>query len=173
MWQGSWGAFFIDFGNYLFLAPNGQDIHVFGRWPLLIYAYRRRAVLIVKTNSFLLCPVKHRLSRAPPDSPRPRDRATPARHGHPQGLRRKIGRRSPSLGEWGAWKGAPGDGLLDPRSGGSQKKTWKSQHDTATILCKNVLTYCCTCRCAATHGGWVGRWIGGSGAVRAAAVVLL
>ena len=146
---------------------------VFGRWPLLIYAYRRRAVLIVKTNSFLLCPVKHRLSRAPPDSPRPRDRATPARHGHPQCLRRKIGRRSPSLGEWGAWKGAPGDGLLDPRSGGSQKKTWKSQHDTATILCKNVLTYRCCCYvllCCCKW--WVGGFVGRCCAVCAAVVLM-
>ena len=39
-------------------------------------------------------------------------------------------------------------------------------------LCVNVLTYCCTCCCAAVHGRWLGRRVGRSGAVRAAAVVL-
>ena len=32
-WQGSWGAFLLDFSMYLFLAPNGQGIPVFGREP--------------------------------------------------------------------------------------------------------------------------------------------
>ena len=47
---------------------------------------------IFKTTSVLACPVKHRLSRAPPDSTRLRDPATPAPHSSPKVL--KIPRRS-------------------------------------------------------------------------------
>ena len=45
------------------------------------------------TTSFFVCPVKHRLSRPPPDTPRPRDHATTTPRGSPMYHRRKIGRQ--------------------------------------------------------------------------------
>ena len=46
------------------------------------------------------------------------------------------------------------------------------------LVCTNEFTYCCcTSCCAAVHGGSLGGWVGGSGAVRAAtaytAVILM
>ena len=75
---------------------------------------------IFKSFSVLECPAGERLSRAPPDLPRPRDRAMRAPHDSPRCAPRKNGRRSPTRRAGGVERNPPGDGMPGPReSGGS------------------------------------------------------
>ena len=85
-----------------------------------------------KSTSVLIGPVKHRLSRAPSDPPRPRDHATPAPHGGQRCHRRQIGRQRRTRRAGSAGKGAPGDGLARSPLWRVIIKTWKSQYDTAS-----------------------------------------
>ena len=61
-------------------------------WAMTSLLYHKRmnvvSLWITTTDSVLECPILGRLSRAPHDRPRPRDRATPAPHSSPRGRRR-------------------------------------------------------------------------------------
>ena len=62
---------------------------------------------------------REQLSRAPPDPPRPHDRATPAFMAALGVIGEGSGANA-ELGERAAWRGAPGDGLARSRyCGGS------------------------------------------------------
>ena len=60
-------------------------------------------------------PREGRLSRAPPEPPRPRHRATPAPHGNTRYGRRKNGPQRQTRRARGVERSPPGDGLLGPR----------------------------------------------------------
>lgn len=62
--------------------------------------------------SVFVCPAGNRLSRTPPDRPRPRDRAPPSPHRSLQCPRRKKGRRNQSRRAGGVERRPPEDGLL-------------------------------------------------------------
>ena len=83
-----------------------RHIHLY----LIRFGSRHRdAHWVFKSSSALVCLTGHRLSRASPDPPRPRDCATPAPHSSTTGTVGSTGKRrstAAELGERGAWEGA-------------------------------------------------------------------
>ena len=111
-----------------------------------------------KSISALVCPTGHRLSRAPPDPSRPRDRAKPVPHSSPINgcprLEKRCQRQTQRAG--GVERCSPADGLIDPRDrGGSQKHGNPNATQHQTVHARTHLLLCC---CAAVHG-WVGAWL--------------
>ena len=135
------------------------------------------------TTSFFVCPVKHRLSRPPPDTPRPRDHATTTPRGSPMYHRRKIGRQRRTRRAGSVERCSWGRAYLLPVMAGAHKNMEiPIQHSNK--LGMNVLTYCCMhccaaahgcCMhcCAAAHGGWVRGWVGCCMCCCCTAIVLL
>ena len=70
---------------------------------------------IFKTTSVLVCPWRLRLSHAPPDPSRSRDRLTPAPHESTRCHRRKNEPQCQTRRAGGVERSPPGDGLLGPR----------------------------------------------------------
>ena len=101
---------------------------------------------IFTSESFVECPVLERLSRAPSDPPRPRDRATSAPHGTRSNRRKNRPQRQPRL--------AGSVERSRPRSPiwRGIVKIWKSRYDAVQHnLCIHELTYCCCTRAAISY----------------------
>ena len=72
----------------------------------------------LQNEVFSVCPAENRLSRAPPDLPRPHDSITATPHGSPRRPRRQNGRRRPTRGAGTIGRRPPGNGLLHLRDEG-------------------------------------------------------
>ena len=98
------------------------------------------AFSILKTTPVRLCPAKHRLSRAPPVPSRPRDRATPAPHGHPSvsSGKDRAPQSNSASGERG--KVLPGTACSIPVLAGDHKKYGNPN----TTQQQTVHEYCCS-----------------------------
>ena len=111
---------------------------------LIVVSFR-----IFKMYAVLVCPAGHRLSRAPPDPPRPRDRATPAPHSSPRRCARRRMGAAVQHGEQGGWKGAPGDRLARSPLWRGIIKSGNPGAISENMLCtryqRTNVNYCC-CR---------------------------
>ena len=75
-----------------------------------------------------VCPVRHRLCRAPPDPPRHHERATLAPHISPRCPRRKNCRRCPTRRAGAVERRPPGDNRSLPGKGVDPRERRGSQH---------------------------------------------
>ena len=82
-------------------------------------------------------------SRAPPDSPRHHDRATPAPRISPLSPPRKNGRRCPTRRVGGVERRPPGDGSLAPRGGGESLIIRAKRVSNCYIQEKKICPYVC------------------------------